>query len=117
MSAPGLRHGFEESPVKSVSKSVERIGFPVAGWTGLPLGSIVDVCRAGYSVPGLSSGGCDSAFGTGVASAFKVGMGVTDAFRVSVDGAVVSVGRFGCLPSVSNSRLGCDHARTILLQP
>ena len=62
MSAPGFRHGLVESVGKSVSKSIDWIGLPVAGRIGLPFGSSLEVCLAGYSEPGLSSGGCDSCF-------------------------------------------------------
>lgn len=81
ISAPGLRHGLEDSVGKSASKSVDRIGFPVVGWIGFALGSIVEVCRAGYSVPGFSfteglerrSSDCSFLIpATGVADALRV---------------------------------------------
>lgn len=82
MSAPGLRHGFDDSVGKSTSKSVERIGFPVAGWTGLPFGSILEVWRAGYSVPGRSLGGCEPPLVSPAAGVpgFIAGVGVDDDF-------------------------------------
>jgi hypothetical protein len=47
MSAPGLRDGFVESEGKSLSKSVEKIGLPVYGCMGLPLGLSLEVCLDG----------------------------------------------------------------------
>lgn len=47
MSEPGLRQGFEDSDGKSLSKSVESIGFPVVGLTGFAFGSTVEVRWAG----------------------------------------------------------------------
>ena len=80
MSAPGFRHGFEDSDGKSLSRSVSSMGLPVVGCSGLPLrGSRVEVWRAGKSVPGRPSlCGVDMRwiFACGVSSLLMPGVGV-----------------------------------------
>lgn len=53
MSDPGRLHGFGSSVVKSLSRSVVVIGFPVAGWMGFALMSTVDEWMGGYAEPGF----------------------------------------------------------------
>lgn len=103
ISAPGFLQGFDDSVGKSVSKSVFKIGLPVPGWMGFPLtGSREEVCRAGYSVPGLpSSYGVPmwAILGCGVLSDLNAGAGVDDALR-TVDSICVGFGLF-CLCLIS----------------
>ena len=53
MSDPGRLHGLASSAEKSLSKSVDVIGFPVAGWIGFALTSMVELWIAGYAEPGF----------------------------------------------------------------
>src|SRR5690348_7495838 len=80
MSVPGRRQGLS-SVGKSASMSVAMMVFPVVGWTGFPLTSIVDVWIAGYEEPGFNGTVCfaPAAAGTGVeTSRWGVAVGVAD---------------------------------------
>lgn len=98
MSAPGLRHGFDDSEGKSRSKSVDRIGLPVTGCTGLPFGSSFDVCRAGKSVPSRLSavGGCEPDLAAEV-SVFSWGV-EEEALRMFSEAEDRPGGRLACEP-------------------
>ena len=89
---------------KSVSKSVGRMGFPVAGWTGFPLGSILETCTGGYSLPGLSSGVPGSSLIDPRLMPLVTGCGVEERARVSETVRAIESGRLICLVAVSQGR-------------